>query len=94
MQNGLILAGALLGKKHVKWGAKTDRVAGEMLNVYVCPKVNGNGLDVTPEEVMVPVDQIPMVEAKLSTLKQFDVVFMAVDKQRERLVFKQFIDLK
>ncbi|NCD15391.1 MAG: hypothetical protein EOL92_09215 [Bacteroidia bacterium] len=94
MQNGLIFVGALLGKSHIKWGAKADRKEGEMLNLYICPKANGTSLDVKPEEVMVPADAISSVEARLSAMKQFDTVFLSVDKQRERLVFKSFVELK
>lgn len=94
MQNGLIFCGALLGKSHIKWGAKADRKEGEMLNLYICPKANAGSLDVKPEEVMVATADIPLVETKLQTMKQFDTVFLQVEKQRERLVFKSFVDLK
>lgn len=94
MQNGLIFCGALLGKSHIKWGAKADRKEGEMLNLYICPKASTGSLDSKPEEVMVPTDLIPEVERKLLPMKQFDIVFLQVEKQRERLVFKQFLDLK
>ena len=94
MQNGLIFCGALLGKSHIKWGAKADRKEGEMLNLYICPKASNGSLDAKPEEVMVSTDLIPDVERRLLTMKQFDIVFLQVEKQRERLVFKQFLDLK
>jgi hypothetical protein len=35
-----------------------------------------------------------MLETKLQAMKQFDTVFLQVEKQRERLVFKSFVDLK
>lgn len=94
MQNGLIFCGALLGKIHIKWGAKADRKEGEMINLYICPKASNGSLDAKPEEVMVSTDLIPDVERRLLTMKQFDIVFLQVEKQRERLVFKQFLDLK
>jgi len=94
MQNGLIFCGALLGKSHIKWGAKADRKEGEMLNLYVCTKDTSGSLDVKPEEVMVPADAISSVETKLKTLKQLDLIFLSVEKQRDRLVFKSFVDLK
>jgi len=94
MQNGLIFCGALLGKSHIKWGAKADRKEGEMLNLFVCPKDTSGTLDVKPEEVMVPADAISSVEAKLRTMKQLDTVFLSVEKQRDRLVFKSFVDFK
>ncbi len=94
MQNGLIFCGALLGKSHIKWGAKADRKEGEMLNLYICPKASNGSLDAKPEEVMVSTDLISDVERRLLTMKQFDIVFLQVEKQRERLVFKQFLDLK
>ena len=92
MQNGLIFGGALLGKSHIKWGAKADRKPGEMLNLFICPK--SASLDVKPEEVMVPSENITQVESRLLTMKQFDTIFIQVEKQRERLVFKNFIELK
>lgn len=94
MQNGLIFGGALLGKSHIKWGAKGDRKEGEMLNLYICPKASNGSLDVKPEEIMVSSEYIRQVEAKLLPLKQFDTIFIQVEKQRERLVFKNFIELK
>lgn len=94
MQNGLIFGGALLGKSHIKWAARADRKEGEMLNLYICPKASGGSLDVKPEEVMVPADQIVAVTGRLMAMKQFDTVFLQVEKQRERLVFKGFLDLK
>lgn len=93
MQNGLIFCGALLGKSHIKWGAKADRKEGEMLNLFICPKASNGSLDAKPEEVMVSTDLMPDVERRLLTMKQFDIVFIQVEKQRERLVFKQFLDL-
>ena len=92
MQNGLIFSGVLCGKNHIKWAAKGDRKAGEMMTLYVCPRANGS-LDVKPEEVMVSSDLIDVVNAKLLQSKQFDVLFIQVDKQRDRLVFKSFIDI-
>lgn len=94
MQNGLILCGAILGKKHIKWGDKGDRKAGEMLTLYVCPKSDNGSLDVQPVELSVASDDIPSVDIKLATKKQFDVVFMQVEQFRDRLSFKQFIELK
>lgn len=93
MQNGLFFSGALLGKNHIKWGAKGDRKAGEMMNLFICPKAT-TGLDVRPEEIMVPSDSIDAVNLKLLHMKQFDTVFLQVEKQRERLVFKSFMDIK
>lgn len=92
MQNGLILYAAILGFTHIKWSAKGERQAGEMLTLHLCPKTEGGSLDAKPSEIFVPQDSMSTVQLKLRTLKQFDPVFVSLEQQRDRLVFKSFVD--
>ena len=43
--------------------------------------------------VSVPQDFMGAVQLKLKSLKQFDTVFVSVEQQRDRLVFKSFFEM-
>lgn len=94
MQNGLMMCAALLGVKHIKWGAnKEGRKEGEMITLFMCPKSSDGSLDVQPQEINVSADDVQTVQKRLITAKQFDVFIVSLDKQKERLIFKGFFDL-
>lgn len=93
MQNGLIMCASILDFSHFKWAAKENRPAGEMMTLHLCPKTPDGSLDVKPSEVSVPQDFMGAVQLKLKSLKQFDTVFVSVEQQRDRLVFKSFFEM-
>lgn len=92
MQQGFMICAVLLGASHIKWAAKEGRAAGEMVTLYLCPQAVDGGMGERPCEVMVQHEDIPSVNAKLQTLKQFDTVMINLDKQRDRLVYRGFFE--
>lgn len=94
MQNGLMMCAALLGVKHIKWGAnKEGRKEGEMMQLFLCPKSSDGSLDVQPQVITVSSDEVPAVQKRLITAKQFDTFLVNLEMQKDRLIFKSFFEL-